>query len=72
MLKSEAFFDECSLESWRAVIEKEAVSNVVFLWRFTEKLLRQHGRSGRKQPYVEEFVRLEIDRGVQPERSLLS
>ena len=46
--------------------EKHGVGGVVFLTKLLQKSLCQGGGRSRKQPYVQEFVRLRVDSGVQP------
>ena len=65
-LKSESEPRQRSFEMVSIIDQNRCLSDRHVLLKFSEK---QHGklrRSGRKKPNVEEFVRLEIDGGVQP------
>jgi hypothetical protein len=66
VLKSEALLEERGLEPRCTIDEKHSVGDVVFLLEFVEKLLGENDRSGGKELDVQEFVRVGIDRGVQP------
>jgi|AntRauTorcE11898_2_1112593.scaffolds.fasta_scaffold26920_2 hypothetical protein len=45
---------------------EHSLKNIEFLTKFTQKFLRQCRCCRRKQPYIEEFGCLWIDRCVQP------
>ena len=64
-LKSEASSLQCCFEMGRVIDEKHGVGDVVFLAELPKKSLRQRCRCRRKQPNVEESVRVGIDGGVQ-------
>ena len=66
VLKSEVFFEECSLQSRCASDEKHRIGDIVFLLKFLKELFCHDDNSRRKRPHMKEFVRSGIDSGVQP------
>ena len=65
-LKSEACSGQRSLEVLSAVDQKHGGFDVVFLAEFTQENLCQGGRRRRKQPNVQQVVRLGVASSVQP------
>ena len=64
--KSESETVECSGEMWCGVYENSRVVDLLFGPEFAQKQYGELCGLGQKQPYVEEFVRSEIDGRVQP------
>jgi hypothetical protein len=54
------------VQRFRTIDEKHSVVNVVFLSQFTEERVRNNVRPRCFKLYMEYFVCLQIDRGVQP------
>ncbi len=64
--KSEPRSTECSLEMVRSIDKEHGIGKVMFLSKFVENTFCQRGCSRRKQPYMEDIVRVWIGGSVQP------
>ncbi|AFO58408.1 hypothetical protein NJ7G_3188 [Natrinema sp. J7-2] len=64
--ESESESAECSLEMFYSIDEKHGVVESMFLGEFLQEPFRQHGRSRRIQPDMENLVRLWVNSSVQP------
>jgi hypothetical protein len=64
-LKSEAKSVECNLQVMSIINENRRLGTRHVLCEFAEKVDGESRCSRRKEPYMEEFVRIWVDSGVQ-------
>lgn len=66
VMKSEPGFEQGSLKPWSAIDQEFSGLDVMFLAEFRHEAFGKRDRSRGEELGVQEFVRFEIDSGVQP------